>query len=69
MFTTHINSYLYTYTRLYAHTPIRVQQLPLHYTFICYNYIYSLIPHSYPYLDAKITGWNMRDKKIATSKM
>ena len=23
----------------------------------------------YPYLDAKITGWNIRDKKIATGKM
>lgn len=23
----------------------------------------------YPYLDAKITGWNMRDKKIANGKM
>ena len=22
-----------------------------------------------PYLDAKITGWNRRDKKIASSKM
>ena len=23
----------------------------------------------YPYLEAKITGWNIRDKKIATGKM
>ena len=23
----------------------------------------------YPYLDAKITGWNIRDKKIASGKM
>jgi hypothetical protein len=25
--------------------------------------------HQHPYLDAKIVGWNMRDKKIASSKM
>jgi Glycosyl transferase family 90 len=27
------------------------------------------VVESYPYLDAKITGWNLRDKKISSGKM